>query len=308
MTLLFLAVPMGRFINAYPVNISLAVGCSSDGLTLTDLDSINCDFQPSANLSLKVEECGYLCLDSQSGYFHEINVSLSADHPHHKFLNGLFFRDDWNLKIDCSTNENCQLKRVNRLEKEIRKEIFNQVKLINTSFSSLFILQSATLSNGQLFIQQTIQCDSEYDRPLGLIQPLTFKLNNSLKSDQGVIFFSSLDSEPSTDDAIINYKMCRPQCLVRARRSDICANQEHVVVFDPEVTFWSYLTLRIFYGFSMAGSSTLFEGACLAVATEVKGDFGLQRIFGLIGVMIFAPISGAMVDFFSIDQLIADYR
>ena len=58
----------------------------------------------------------------------------------------------------------------------------------------------------------------------------------------------------------------------------------------------------------MAGSSTLFEGACLAVATEVKGDFGLQRIFGLIGVMIFAPISGAMVDFFSIDQLIADYR
>ena len=59
--MLFLAIPTGRFIDAYPVNISLAVGCSFDGLTLTDLDSINCDFKPSANLSLTVEECGYLC-------------------------------------------------------------------------------------------------------------------------------------------------------------------------------------------------------------------------------------------------------
>ena len=113
--MLFLAIPTGRFIDAYPVNISLAVGCSFDGLTLTDLDSINCDFQPSANLSLTVEECGYLCLDSQPGHFQETNASLPADwpgldQPHHKFRNGLFFREDWNAQIDCSADENCQLK------------------------------------------------------------------------------------------------------------------------------------------------------------------------------------------------------
>ena len=74
MALLFLLVPTGRFIDAYPTNISLAVGCSSAELndfkgllTLADLDSIDCDFKPPSdgNLSLTVEECGYLCLDSQ---------------------------------------------------------------------------------------------------------------------------------------------------------------------------------------------------------------------------------------------------
>lgn len=57
--MLFLVIPTGRFFDTYPINISLAVGCSSNGLTLLDLDSINCDFKPSANLSMMVGEFGY---------------------------------------------------------------------------------------------------------------------------------------------------------------------------------------------------------------------------------------------------------
>jgi len=317
MTLSFLAIPTGRFIDSYPVNISLAVGCSSSGLTLLDLDSIDCAFKPSSNVSLTVEECGYLCLDSeqQGQHLQGTNASLPADwpiphQPHHKFRNGLFFPENWNLQIDCSiSKEDCQLRRDFNLLLETRGEMcFNQLALDKTkSSNSLYLVESMSLSNGRL-LQQPIQCEAEYDRPIRLIQPLTFKLNNSLKSDQGVLsLMSLLDSEPSSA-TVINYKICRPQCIVRAPRSDICANKEHVVVFDPQLTFWSYLIVRLIYGYVMAGITTLFEGACLAVITEVKGDLGVQRIFGLIGLMIFAPVSGALVDYFSIDKSIADYR
>ena len=294
--MLFLAIPTGRFIDAYPVNISLAVGCSFDGLTLTDLDSINCDFKPSANLSLTVEECGYLCLDSQPGHFQETNASLPADWPgldqqHHKFRNGLFFREDWIAQIDC-WSDNCKT----HTEKKNRPLSLNQVTLRNTSFN-IFHLQ----------LNQSVQCDAEYDRPVRLIQPLTFALNNSLKSNEGVLSFSSLDSEPSTD-TVINYKICHPQCLVRAPRSDICANKEHVVVFDPQLTFWVYILLRLMWGILMGGVVTLFEGACLAVVTEVKGDLGLQRIFGLCGLMILSPVTGVLIDHFSIGKSIPDFK
>ena len=134
--------------------------------------------------------------------------------------------EQWNLEIDCSTNEDCRLKRVNQLG-EIRREMFDQVTLTNTSsFNSLFILESTTISNGRL-LQDAVQCDSEYDRPIRLIQPLTFKLNNSLKSDQGVLSTTSFDDD--VIENLINYKICRPQCIVRARRSDVCANKDHVV-------------------------------------------------------------------------------
>ena len=64
----FLAIPTGRFIDTYPINISLAVGCQSspDGnLILKDLDSVDCDFKPTNNLSLTLEECGVICFDSK---------------------------------------------------------------------------------------------------------------------------------------------------------------------------------------------------------------------------------------------------
>ena len=316
MALLFLLVPTGRFIDAYPTNISLAVGCSSAELndfkgllTLADLDSIDCDFKPShGNLSLTVEECGYLCLDSQTGYSLSTNESLpadwpTADQPHHKFRNGLFFQEDWSVQLTCSaTGGDCRLTRTGRWESNKESTLsFNQVMLRNVSSNS-FLLENMTSLSGHL---QSIQCEAEYDRPVRLSRPLTFKLNNSLKSDEGVLSFTLSNEDVESET---NYKMCRPQCIVRAPRSDICANKEHIVVFDPQLTFWMYTFICICFGVLIQGSFTLFEGASLAIVTEVKGDLGLQRVFGVCGVMIFSPISGIMIDHFSIGRSIADYR
>ena len=319
--LLFLAIPTGRFIDAYPGNISLALGCSTSAstgglslLTLKDLDSIDCDFKASVNLSLTVEECGYLCPDSQTGYLQAVNESLPADwpapdQPHHKFRNGLFFRDDWSVHLTCTdaTSGDCRLTRTGRWQSSRESPLrFDQVTLRNISSFNSFLLDNMTSSSSDHL--QSVQCEAEYDRPVRLIRPLTFKLNNSLKSDQGVLSLSSFNEEKEQVESEINYKMCRPQCIVRAPRSDICANKEHMVVFDPQLTFWLYTLLRLFFGILIGGAATLFEGASLAIVTKVKGDLGLQRIFGVCGVMIFSPISGIMIDHFSIGRSIADYR
>ena len=273
-------------------------------------------------MSLTVEECGYLCPDSQTGYLQAVNESLPADwpapdQPHHKFRNGLFFREDWSVHLMCTdaTSGDCRLTRTGRWESSRESPLrFDQVTLRNISSSNSFLLDNMTSSSyGHLQSlinkqHQPIQCEADYDRPVRLIRPLTFKLNNSLKSDEGVLSFTLCNEDIKVDESEINYKMCRPQCIVRAPRSDICANKEHIVVFDPQLTFWLYTLLRLFFGILIGGAATLFEGASLAIVTKVKGDLGLQRIFGVCGVMIFSPISGIMIDHFSIGRSIADYR
>ena len=322
--LLFLAIPTGRFIDTYPVNISLAVGCSPAAghqglLMLTDLDSFECDFIPSVNLSLTVEECGYVCLDSQTD--HDGQEALSADWPAHnqpytKYHNGIFFPESWGVDVDCSDRDNCTLVRTAWWETMDRNNIsFDQVKLRNSSIN-IFTLEQMILSDWPKEQQMAIQCDADYDRPFRLNEPLLFKLNNTLKSDQGVLTlprpsYESKEASESVDDVEnkdITYQICRPQCIVRAPRKHICSNKEHVVVFDPQLTFWLYMLLRLVFGILAGGSMVLFEGACLAIITRVKGDLGLQRIFGLIGLMVFSPVSGAMIDYFSDGLSIADYR
>ena len=296
----FLAIPTGRFIDTYPINISLAVGCQSspDGnLILKDLDSVDCDFKPTNNLSLTLEECGVICFDSQE---EEKTSEYLADwsatnRPHHKFQNGLFFKENWFVDIDCSRGENCSLNKIgNWVKRRNKLKMLNQVSLIHSPINKSFT-----------FDRMAVKCVADYDRPFRLEQPLAFQSNNSFKSDQGVL--SITNGEESVRKETI-YKICRPQCLVRASRSDICANKEHVIVFDPQLTFWLYLGVRILFGIFLDGCTTLSEGASVAVVINVKGDLGVQRIFGLIGLIIFCPLSGALIDHFSVGLSVPDYR
>ena len=40
----------------------------------------------------------------------------------------------------------------------------------------------------------------------------------------------------------------------------------------------------------------LFEGAVVAIIKEHGGDYGLQKIFGTMGAVVFGPLSGALSD------------
>jgi hypothetical protein len=273
--LLFLAVPMGRLIEPYPINISLAVGCSpaigyKGILTLKDLDSIDCDFNPSVELSLTVEECGYVCMESQVDDSYQLETtSVSIHQADKKFRNGFFIHDQWNIDIICPNRGNCKLNRVFWTDDDNKEPIvLRQIELQNSS-NNLFFVDKITMLNRQT--RKVIQCANDYDIPVRLSSPLGNK------------------------DAIV-YKICRPQCLVRTQRSSICSNQENVTEFNPQLTFWCYLILRMVFGLFWGSSMVLFDGACLSVVTQVNGDLGLQRIIGLIGLMIIGPVPGIFLN------------
>ena len=46
-----------------------------------------------------------------------------------------------------------------------------------------------------------------------------------------------------------------------------------------------------------ASSLMLFEGAVVSIIKQHGGDYGLQKLFGTFGAVIFGPLSGVLIDF-----------
>ena len=288
--LLFLVIPTGRIVVTYPSDLSMALACSvASGqqgiLTLKDLDSIECQFEPSDNnlLSLKVEDCGYICDHSSATLGQESNKTTTTTPAHYvEFRNGLFFYEPWNIEILCPGRGNCKLLRSSS-DELFHNVVLFKVALKNSSVSAnTFFVQEMSLPSSQQ-MKQVVQCDNNYD--ISVRNPFPFKRADNKEEEEAIV-----------------YSNCRSRCIIRApRRSDICANKNHITELNPRLTFWFYLILRLVFGIALSASMTLFDGACLAVVNEVKGDLGIQRIFGLIALMIFTPISAMMMDYFTTD-------
>ena len=61
--------------------------------------------------------------------------------------------------------------------------------------------------------------------------------------------------------------------------------------------FWTYLTVRVLLDVLRASSLMLFEGAVVSIIKQHGGDYGLQKLFGTFGAVIFGPLSGVLIDF-----------
>lgn len=55
-------------------------------------------------------------------------------------------------------------------------------------------------------------------------------------------------------------------------------------------------------------AAAMFEGAVIAILREHGGDYGLQKIYGIIGGMISSPISGILIDYVSRNKEYKDFR
>ena len=61
--------------------------------------------------------------------------------------------------------------------------------------------------------------------------------------------------------------------------------------------FWAYLFVRVLLDVLRASSLMLFEGAVVSIIKQHGGDYGLQKLFGTFGAVIFGPLSGVLIDF-----------
>ncbi|TRY63123.1 hypothetical protein TCAL_04004 [Tigriopus californicus] len=65
---------------------------------------------------------------------------------------------------------------------------------------------------------------------------------------------------------------------------------------DWTTSFWSYLASRGVLDVFRASSLTLFEGAMSSIIREHGGDYGLQKVFGTLGSILFGPLAGLVID------------
>lgn len=101
---------------------------------------------------------------------------------------------------------------------------------------------------------------------------------------------------------------CAPRCIATSPRKNVCSNKKVVEELDIKVTFWSYLSVRVFIGMISGTAFAMFEGAVIAVLREHKADYGLQRIYATIGGMISSPLSGWLIDYASKGKNYTDFR
>ncbi|XP_045105276.1 major facilitator superfamily domain-containing protein 6-A-like isoform X2 [Portunus trituberculatus] len=101
---------------------------------------------------------------------------------------------------------------------------------------------------------------------------------------------------------------CGVWCLVFAAREDLCANSQVVEAVAPLTTFWYYLVVQVLNGLALAASFTLFDGATMVILRRSGGDYGLQRLYGNLGIVVLTPLSGTLIQWYSGSQLIQDYR
>ena len=52
----------------------------------------------------------------------------------------------------------------------------------------------------------------------------------------------------------------------------------------------------------------MFEGAVIAIVSDQRADYGLQRVYGSIGGMISSPLSGLLIDYASRGKGYTDFR
>jgi len=296
--MVFLAIPAGRFHQVYAANISLALGCSEptdDGtrLSLTDLDSTHCQWEVDAreNVTLTTTRCGYLCYQ-EPGALVLKQAAAAVDwsvekHQPTRLGRAIFFAGDWTLNVACGA-QGCRLQKSDTTTANLT---LDQVTLrLNHTVANVFPVEQM-MHNNRLI--SGLQCAS-FDQPVRLNPAIVYDVDRRVSGAE--------------DAAGVVYESCRSQCIVQTQRSALCANQHDTIEFNPQLTFWVYLVMRISYAILLSGVMVLFEGACLAVVIECKGDLGLQRMFGILGTMIFSPVSGALIDYYSQGQPTTDFR
>ncbi|XP_073990994.1 uncharacterized protein [Rhodnius prolixus] len=109
-------------------------------------------------------------------------------------------------------------------------------------------------------------------------------------------------------DTILKLTHCEPRCLATVPRTAICTNKDVTREFDIRLTFWLYLTIRVFISMISGTAFAMFEGAVIAILREHKADYGLQRIYATIGGMISSPLSGWLIDYASANKDFTDFR
>ncbi|KAF5275349.1 hypothetical protein FQR65_LT04177 [Abscondita terminalis] len=154
--------------------------------------------------------------------------------------------------------------------------------------------------NRQLFIIKHLKDEQNFGKPLCLS---TFPKEKEYMSINIPLFDLNSSLYKTLD-----LGSCAARCLASSLRSNVCSNKQTYQDLDIDLTFWSYLAVRVFIGMVSGTAFAMYEGAVIAILREHKADYGLQRVYATIGGMISSPLSGWLIDYASRGKDFTDFR
>ncbi|KAG8298219.1 hypothetical protein J6590_018623 [Homalodisca vitripennis] len=84
-------------------------------------------------------------------------------------------------------------------------------------------------------------------------------LDNS--TDELSVLVPLLNPENSLEtDSVLHLTDCKASCIATVPRASLCSNLGQTVEYDVSLTFWTYLTVRVFVGMISGTAFAMFEG------------------------------------------------
>lgn len=107
-----------------------------------------------------------------------------------------------------------------------------------------------------------------------------------------------LQANFSTKARLTNYTSdCILQkCQFRSGGPEVCPPDYKE---SDDKTFWIYFILRFVGSITMTAAVTIMDPIALAMIEKYGGDFGKERLFSSLGMALFSPITGALIDWSS---------
>lgn len=77
-------------------------------------------------------------------------------------------------------------------------------------------------------------------------------------------------------DSVLLLDDCKASCIATVPRANLCSNLDKVVEYDVPLTFWTYLSVRVFIGMISGTAFAMFEGKLLFKPNESKSKNRVQ--------------------------------
>lgn len=94
------------------------------------------------------------------------------------------------------------------------------------------------------------------------------------------------------------------QCRFRKGGPEICPPD---YIESDDRVFWMYFGLRFLATMMSSAATTIMDPIALTMIEKYGGDFGRERLFSSIGMAIFSPITGILIDYTSRGLGYTDY-
>uniref|UniRef100_A0A182R694 Major facilitator superfamily associated domain-containing protein n=1 Tax=Anopheles funestus TaxID=62324 RepID=A0A182R694_ANOFN len=126
----------------------------------------------------------------------------------------------------------------------------------------------------------------------GVVCPSQKYLNISCSSNRSIVFSTYLTNE---DTSCGNYTV--PECALSELSSGTVLLAEQIpITTEYDETFWMYLAVRFVAASMLASTLTITDPIALDMVEQHGGDFGREKLFSSVGMAIFTPLTGLMID------------